>query len=50
MEQYRFHKDMDIREILKWQYLDKAKEGDTSALLGQLLQVRWQNTRLAMQV
>ena len=50
MEQYGFHRDRNIREILKWQYVDKAREGDTSALLGQLLQVRWKNTRLAMHV
>jgi hypothetical protein len=48
MEQYGFQRDRGIREILKWQYLDKAKEGDTSALLGQLVQVSWKNTVRAM--
>ena len=28
MEQYGLHSDRNIREILKWQYLDKAREGD----------------------
>jgi hypothetical protein len=41
MEHYGFDKDRNIREILKWQYLDKAREGDTTALLGKLLQVSW---------
>jgi hypothetical protein len=50
MEQYGFHRDRKMWEILKWQYLDKAREGDTSALLGQLVQVSWQNTRQSMNV
>ena len=44
MEHYGFNKDSIIQEIMKWQYLDKAREGDTSALLGQLLQVSWKRT------
>ena len=44
MEHYGLDNDRDIREILKWQYLDKAREGDTSALLGRLLQVSCEHT------
>jgi hypothetical protein len=39
MEHYGFAKEKQIREILKWQYSDKAREGDTSALLVKLLEV-----------
>jgi hypothetical protein len=41
MEHYGFDKESNILQILKWQYLDKAREGDSSALLGKLLQVSW---------
>ncbi|KDR10633.1 acetylcholinesterase-like [Zootermopsis nevadensis] len=38
MEHYRFAKERRIQEILKWQYSDKAREGDTNALLVKLLE------------
>jgi hypothetical protein len=39
MEHYGFDKQRDIREILRWQYPDKAREGDTISLLVKLLDV-----------
>jgi hypothetical protein len=39
MEHYRFAKEKHTREILKWQYLDKATEGDANGLLVKLLEV-----------
>jgi hypothetical protein len=39
MEHYGFDKEKEILEILKWQYPEKAREGDAISLLGKLLDV-----------
>ncbi|XP_068085152.1 acylcarnitine hydrolase [Anabrus simplex] len=41
MERYGFNKEKrnEIREIIKWQYLERAREGDTGALLTQILEL-----------
>jgi hypothetical protein len=39
MEHYRFAKEKHIREILKWQYAERAREGQANALLVKLLEV-----------
>jgi hypothetical protein len=40
MEHYGVAKEKQIVEVLKWQYPDRAREGDTNALLVKLLEVR----------
>ena len=39
LEQYGLGKEPQMREILRWQYPDKARDGSASSLLTALLQV-----------
>jgi hypothetical protein len=48
MEHYGFDKESEILEILRWQYPDKAGEGDASSLLGKLLEVSRAGTSLPL--
>jgi hypothetical protein len=39
MEHYGLDNERQIMEILKWQYPERAREGDANSLLGKLLHV-----------